>query len=417
MQTGDGGLAPWPGQDTSWPYGSVYGAHFLVEAQRSRPQRCRRTGSTPSSTGSTRRSGPAAAAPTRRSCWRSPGGRPARGSRCSPSGRRPTRTAPGSRRPSCGAANSRRRARCSSRRSSRRRPRAPAPARPTPIRPPPAGTDDVLSFLFAASASARGADVGATRHARRARVAAARRRDPARRARRGEPRRSARVAGSSPGSPRASRTARTTQEDATVLLALVHHEAKVRGAAGPANGRLVVGGREVAFRGGATLEVGPGRAVDVVRRGRRARHAGRPRGGRPDRRRGRAPRAGHDAHAPDGRGRGRIRPRADVPRRARGHGAGRRGGAAARRRAARRLRARRVAAGREHAPPEPRGGPRRPHALLPGRAARRRDVPPRLPRARRPPRARSRLPAAARRAPVRPDGLRPGGAGTVVDLA
>ncbi|MBL9088867.1 MAG: hypothetical protein JNM10_17140, partial [Planctomycetia bacterium] len=51
---------------------------------------------------------------------------------------------------------------------------------------------------------------------------------------------------------------RTTQEDATVLLALVHHEAKVRGAAGPARGRLVVGGREVAFHGGATLDVGPG---------------------------------------------------------------------------------------------------------------------------------------------------------------
>ncbi|MGD0770430.1 MAG: MG2 domain-containing protein [Tepidisphaeraceae bacterium] len=34
MQTSDGGLAMWPGGDQSWPWGSVYAAHFLVEARR-----------------------------------------------------------------------------------------------------------------------------------------------------------------------------------------------------------------------------------------------------------------------------------------------------------------------------------------------------------------------------------------------
>jgi hypothetical protein len=33
MQTSDGGLAMWPGERADWPWGSVYAAHFLVEAQ------------------------------------------------------------------------------------------------------------------------------------------------------------------------------------------------------------------------------------------------------------------------------------------------------------------------------------------------------------------------------------------------
>jgi len=34
MQTSDGGLAMWPGGKETWPWGSVYAAHFLVEARR-----------------------------------------------------------------------------------------------------------------------------------------------------------------------------------------------------------------------------------------------------------------------------------------------------------------------------------------------------------------------------------------------
>ncbi len=33
MQTSDGGLAMWPGERQDWPWGSLYAAHFLVEAQ------------------------------------------------------------------------------------------------------------------------------------------------------------------------------------------------------------------------------------------------------------------------------------------------------------------------------------------------------------------------------------------------
>ncbi|MCC7138013.1 MAG: hypothetical protein IT460_06240 [Planctomycetes bacterium] len=55
------------------------------------------------------------------------------------------------------------------------------------------------------------------------------------------------------------RGATTPQEDATSLLALVHHDARVRGGAPAASGRLVAGGHETSFSGaGATLEVGPG---------------------------------------------------------------------------------------------------------------------------------------------------------------
>jgi uncharacterized protein YfaS (alpha-2-macroglobulin family) len=34
MQTSDGGLAMWPGGTEDWPWGSIYAAHFLVEAKR-----------------------------------------------------------------------------------------------------------------------------------------------------------------------------------------------------------------------------------------------------------------------------------------------------------------------------------------------------------------------------------------------
>src|SRR5262249_23948706 len=33
MQSGDGGIAMWPGQTVAWPWASVYAAHFLVEAE------------------------------------------------------------------------------------------------------------------------------------------------------------------------------------------------------------------------------------------------------------------------------------------------------------------------------------------------------------------------------------------------
>ena len=36
MQTANGGLAMWPAYREPWPWGSVYAAHFLIEAQNCR---------------------------------------------------------------------------------------------------------------------------------------------------------------------------------------------------------------------------------------------------------------------------------------------------------------------------------------------------------------------------------------------
>ena len=33
MQTASGGLSMWPGSSEDWPWGTIYGAHFLAEAQ------------------------------------------------------------------------------------------------------------------------------------------------------------------------------------------------------------------------------------------------------------------------------------------------------------------------------------------------------------------------------------------------
>jgi len=42
MQTANGGLSMWPGYRDAWPWGSVYAAHFVVEAEKRRILRAAR---------------------------------------------------------------------------------------------------------------------------------------------------------------------------------------------------------------------------------------------------------------------------------------------------------------------------------------------------------------------------------------
>jgi uncharacterized protein YfaS (alpha-2-macroglobulin family) len=246
MQTGDGGLATWPGRDASWPFGTVYGGHFLVEAKRlGRPVPADRLDALLDRLEETLKAGRGGAY---EAFVLALAGRP---------------TGPWLEVLAERATTEDERARLASA-FVRRGDLAAARALLEPVgsaaadAPPSVGTTpDVLASIVASSSSVRAAD-----------PATGRRTDPLASSLRSAAILLDALVDARPDDPRvlplvARLTASlarplTTQEDATVLLALVHREAKVRGAAAPACGRLVVGGREVAFRGGATLDVGPG---------------------------------------------------------------------------------------------------------------------------------------------------------------
>ncbi|MFO0931475.1 MAG: MG2 domain-containing protein [Planctomycetota bacterium] len=245
MQTGDGGLATWPGLDTSWPFGTVYGGHFLVEAKRlGRPVPSDRLEALLDRVEETLRAGHGGAY---EAFLLALAGRPT-GTWLEVLAERATTDEDRARLASAFV---------------RRGDLAAARALLEPAAVPSADGGpavrrdaDALASLLAASSSA-GAAAPATGRAPVALASGLRADaillDALVDARPDDPRVLPLVARltASLAHPR------TTQEDATVLLALAHHEAKARGAAGPARGRLVAGGREVAFRGGATLDVDP----------------------------------------------------------------------------------------------------------------------------------------------------------------
>jgi|GEM_PF-2457704 len=251
LQTGDGGLASWPGQDTSWAYGSVYGAHFLLEARRfGRPVPTDRLDALLDRLDETLRAGRGGAY---EAFVLALAGRPT-GTWLEVLAERATTDEARARLASAYV----RRGDVAAARALLAPTGPPSPVAPAtargPSRPP---IDDLLAANVEPLSSARAAGLatrgtpGVLASPRRADAILL---DALVEVDVGDPR----VSGLVARLTSSLAAARTTQEDATVLLALVHHEAKVRGTAGPANGRLVVGGRDVAFHGGATLEAGPG---------------------------------------------------------------------------------------------------------------------------------------------------------------